>query len=150
LPPKIDLKAQCPPIYDQGRLGSCTANAIGGAIEFDQMKQGLSAFVPARLFVYYNERVMLGPQYIKVDSGARIRDGIKSVAKQGACPETEWTYSDANPGKFSKKPSTKCYKDAVKYKAVEYQAVAQDLNQMKGCLAAGYPFVFGVSVYNSF
>ena len=38
LPPRVDLRAQCPPVYDQGQLGSCTSNAIGGAIEFDQMK----------------------------------------------------------------------------------------------------------------
>jgi hypothetical protein len=39
LPPRVDLRVQCPPVYDQGQLGSCTANAIGGAIEFDQMKE---------------------------------------------------------------------------------------------------------------
>jgi len=42
LPTKVDLRPQCPPVYDQGQLGSCTANAIAAAIEFDQMKQGLS------------------------------------------------------------------------------------------------------------
>src|SRR6059058_539726 len=61
LPTRVDLRRQCPPIYDQGQLGSCTANAIGGAIEFDQMKQGLSQiFLPSRLFIYYNERVLEG------------------------------------------------------------------------------------------
>src|SRR5438876_11512181 len=63
LPPKVNLTTQCPPIYDQGQLGSCTANAIAGAIQFDQMKQGLTSFIPSRLFIYYNERVMLGKQY---------------------------------------------------------------------------------------
>src|SRR6266850_8559686 len=60
LPPRVDLRAKCPPVYDQGQLGSCTANAIGGAIEFDRIKQSLPDFVPSRLFIYYNERVIEG------------------------------------------------------------------------------------------
>ena len=61
LPARIDLRKQCPPVYDQGQLGSCTANAIGGAIEFDQMKEKLpQIFIPSRLFIYYNERVIEG------------------------------------------------------------------------------------------
>ncbi len=58
LPPRADLRRRCPPVYNQGALGSCTANAIAAAIEFDQMKQKISTFVPSRLFIYYNERVI--------------------------------------------------------------------------------------------
>src|SRR5437868_13787351 len=79
LPARVDLRRQCPAIYDQGQLGSCTANAIGGAIEFDQMKQGLPlVFVPSLLFIYYNERVL--EDTTSSDSGATIRDGIKTLA----------------------------------------------------------------------
>src|SRR5437762_8561623 len=89
LPSSTDLRKKCPPVYDQGQLGSCTANAIAGAIEFDQLKQKLSTtFTPSRLFIYYNERVIMGPEYVNVDSGAQIRDGVKSVATDGAPPET--------------------------------------------------------------
>src|ERR1700758_5646480 len=78
LPANVDLTSACPPVYDQGQLGSCTANAIAGAIEFDQIKQNLSPiFVPSRLFIYYNERAMEGT--VSSDSGAQIRDGMKSV-----------------------------------------------------------------------
>jgi C1A family cysteine protease len=90
----VDLRAQCPAVYDQGGIGSCTANAIAGALEFDMMKQGLEDFVPSRLFIYYNERAIEGN--VGVDSGAYIRDGIKSVASQGDCPESMWSY-DATP-----------------------------------------------------
>src|SRR5213075_1392308 len=56
LPAKVDLSGGCPPVYDQGALGSCTANAIAGALQFDQIKQKASAvFTPSRLFIYYNE-----------------------------------------------------------------------------------------------
>src|SRR5438132_4987947 len=145
LPPATDLRPHCPAVYDQGMLGSCTANAIGGAVEFDRIKQKLSDFVPSRLFIYYNERVIEGT--VSIDSGAMIRDGIKSVASDGVCPEPEWPYDIA---KFAKRPSAKCYKDARLDRAVSYQSLIQDLNQMKGCLASGYPFIFGFTVYESF
>jgi len=144
---RIDLRRQCPrTIYDQGQLGSCTGNAIGCAIQFERLKQKRKPdFIPSRLFIYYNERDMEGT--IKSDSGAQIRDGIKSVAKLGVCPEPEWPYDIK---KFTARPPKKCFTHALKYKAVSYQRVIQTLNQMKGCLASGYPFVFGFSVYDSF
>jgi C1A family cysteine protease len=146
LPESMDLRSQCPPIYDQGQLGSCTANAIGGAIEFDQMKENLQqVFAPSRLFIYYNERIMEGS--VSSDSGAMIRDGIKSVAKQGACPEPMWPYVIA---KFAAKPPANCYAEAAKHTAASYQRLIQSLSQMQGCLASGYPFVFGFTVYESF
>src|SRR5437764_7575413 len=58
LPKKVDLRSKFPKPYDQGELGSCTANAIGGAFEFEQRKQGLKDFMPSRLFIYYNERAI--------------------------------------------------------------------------------------------
>ncbi|MGA2623355.1 MAG: C1 family peptidase [Bacteroidota bacterium] len=145
LPAKVDLSSKCPPVYDQGQLGSCTANAIAAAIEFDLMKQKGKAFVPSRLFIYYNERVMEGT--VNSDSGAQIRDGIKSVGKQGDCPESEWPYDIAE---FAVKPPARCFKDALRYEVLSYQRVVQTSSQMKGCLASGYPFVFGFSVYESF
>ena len=60
LPTRIDLRLQCPSVYDQGDLGSCTANAIAAAMEFDRKKQNLTDFVPSRLFIYYTERAMEG------------------------------------------------------------------------------------------
>jgi len=81
MPASIDLRSGCPGVYDQGKLGSCTANAIAGAIEFDQIKEQLAqVFVPSRLFIYYNERVIEGT--VDSDSGAMIRDGIKSVQRK--------------------------------------------------------------------
>ncbi len=145
LPTSVDLRPKCPPVYDQGQLGSCTANAIAGAIDFERKKQKLFDFVPSRLFIYYNERVIEGT--VRSDSGAQIRDGIKSVASQGVCPEREWPYVIA---KFTTRPPAKAYRDARLDRAVSYQSIVQDLNQMKGCLASGYPFVFGFTVYESF
>jgi len=110
------------------------------------MKENLpQVFVPSRLFIYYNERDIEGS--IDSDSGAMIRDGIKSVAKQGACPEALWPYVIS---KFRSRPSPKCYTEAGKHTAASYQRLIQSLSQMQGCLASGYPFVFGFTVYESF
>lgn len=146
LPTGVDLRPQCPSVYDQGQLGSCTSQAIAAAIEFDQMKQKRPyIFQPSRLFIYYNERSIEGT--VESDSGAMIRDGIKSVGSQGVCPEEEWPYDIS---KFELQPPDNCYQDALACKAIVYQSLLQDLNQMKGCLASGYPFTFGFSVYESF
>jgi|YelNatPaOPRAMG01_1025707.scaffolds.fasta_scaffold56367_3 C1A family cysteine protease len=145
LPEVVDLRSQMPPIYDQGQLGSCTANAIGAAVQFAHKKQFGQDLMPSRLFIYYNERAMEGT--IRYDSGAQIRDGIKSVNKQGVCPETDWPYIIS---KFKTKPLKKCYSEALKDKVVQYSVVPQTLNDMKSCLASGYPIIGGFSVYQSF
>ncbi len=145
LPPKMDLRAQCPPVYDQGALGSCTANAIGGALQFDQRKQREQDFVPSRLFIYYCEREV--ENTIDSDSGAMLRDGIKCVNRDGAPPETAWPYEI---GKFRDKPSQQAYDDAKLHQILAYQRIPRTLEQMKGCLATGFPFVFGFRVYESF
>jgi C1A family cysteine protease len=146
LPETVDLRPQCPPVYDQGQLGSCTANAIGAALEFDQIKQRKpNPFTPSRLFIYYNERSIEGT--ISSDSGAQIRDGVKTVNQEGAPPETEWAY-DIN--KFSEKPPAKAYDDAKNYQTILYQRLTPTLSQLQGCLASGFPFIFGFTVYDSF
>jgi C1A family cysteine protease len=146
LPAKVDLRPVCPPVVDQGQIGSCTANAIANAHLFDQMKQKVAArFLPSRLFIYYNERVIEGT--IGSDSGAQIRDGIKTLAQQGACPEKMWPYAVT---KFTKKPAAKCFSEARKHRAVSYQRVVQSAMQLKSCVASRYPIVIGFTVYESF
>lgn len=145
LPASTDLRAQCPPVYDQGQLGSCTANAIAAAIDFERAKQRLSLIYPSRLFIYYNERVI--EHTVASDAGAQIRDGIKTVANQGACPEKLWPYTI---GQFAKKPPNTAYAAATRDRVVQYSRISQDLNQFKNCLASGYPFVLGFTVYASF
>lgn len=142
----IDLRDKCPGIYNQGELGSCTANAIAAAYEFDEIKQDEdSIFVPSRLFIYYNERNM--ENTINTDSGASIRDGIKSINRYGVCPESDWPY---NILKFTEKPTDECYTTAKKHISVKYRRVSQDIHDLKSCLQEGFPFVFGFIVYPSF
>jgi C1A family cysteine protease len=146
LPPRVDLRSKCPAVYDQGALGSCTANAIAGAFEFDRLKQSLPDFMPSRLFIYWNERDMEGT--VSSDAGAYLRDGIKSIASLGVCRETDWPY---DIDQFAKKPNQSCYDSAVKYTAVSYFRLDNSrLGELKTCLAAGFPFVFGFTIFNSF
>ena len=146
LPAIVDMRSQCPPVYDQGSLGSCTANAIGAAHQFEQLKEAdKDAFAPSRLFIYYNERAMEGT--INEDAGAIIRDGLKTAANDGVCPESMWAY---DTGKFTKKPSANCYTNAANHQVTSYFAPMQTLDYLKGVLAEGYPFVFGFAVYESF
>jgi C1A family cysteine protease len=146
LPPSADLRSACPPVYDQGNLGSCTANAIAAALEFDQLKERApEVFVPSRLFIYYNERAMEGT--VDEDAGAMIRDGIKSVAKKGAPPEPLWPYVVS---RFRRKPAAKAFRAATSHQAVLYQRVTPQAADLKACLAGGFPFVFGFAVYESF
>ena len=144
LPSSVDLRPQCPPIEDQGNLGSCTGNALAGALEFLEMKNGVKFQDMSRLFIYYNERVI--EHSVRSDSGAMIRDGIKTLAKQGVCGEKKWPYFIS---KFTKKPSAACYKEGMKHRISSYRRIIT-LDEMRACLAEGFPFVFGFTVYEDF
>jgi C1A family cysteine protease len=151
LPVSVDFRGSCPGIYDQGQLGSCTANAIGAALDIMHNANNIhnggpgEFFGPSRLFIYYNERDMEGS--VAEDAGACIRDGIKSVNNLGACKETTWPYDVT---KFTIKPDGGCYTEAELFQAVNYQRVPILPQMFKSALAAGYPIAFGILVYESF
>ena len=148
LPRHVDLRATpyMPTVYQQGSLGSCTANGVGMCVQYDRRKLGLTPdFVPSRLQIYYDEREIEGTT--AYDSGAQIRDGIKVVARNGAAPETLWPYF---PLKFTEKPTAQVYGEAARHKAVQYARVEQSSSALKACLAQHLPVVFGFSVYESF
>jgi C1A family cysteine protease len=145
LPASVDLSEFCPPVYDQGHLGACTANALAAAFALALRSQRQRVFAPSRLFIYYNERVMEGT--VASDAGAQLRDGIKTLNAQGVCPESLWPYQVA---KFTQKPPAPAYAAADKHQLLRYEHVLQSLTQMKGCLAEGRPFVLGFAVYEGF
>jgi C1A family cysteine protease len=144
LPQLVDLRKECSAVEDQGQLGSCTANALAGALEFLENEEKAQFADKSRLFIYYNERAI--EHHIGSDSGAMIRDGIKSLATWGCCDETLWPY---NISAFKNKPAAKCYTQAKDHKISSYHRICT-LDEMKTCLASGFPFVFGFTVYESF
>ena len=144
LPSSIDLRSTCSKVENQGDLGSCTANALAGAIEYLENKDCVKFLEASRLFIYYNERVI--EHSVNSDSGAMIRDGIKTLSRQGVCSEPSWPYDIS---KFAKKPSQKCYSEALNHQILKY-ARLNTVDEMRACLAAKFPFVFGFSVYDSF
>lgn len=144
LPASVDLRSGCSAVENQGELGSCTANALVGNLEFLEMKARKRATNLSRLFVYYNERAMEGT--INEDAGAAIRDGVKSLVKQGVCSERKWPYVVA---KFTAKPPAPCFKEALTHQVLSYHRIVS-LLEMRRCLAEGFPFVFGFTVYDSF
>jgi C1A family cysteine protease len=145
LPASADLRPLCSPVEDQGQLGSCTANALAGALELLENKRATAPFADlSRLFIYYNERVL--EHSVASDSGAPLRDGVKCLAKLGVCKESLWPYAIA---RFADKPSPACYKDAAKRVISAYRRVI-GLAQLRACLASGFPVVFGFTVYASF
>jgi C1A family cysteine protease len=144
LPSSVDLRPNCSTVEDQGQLGSCTGNALAGALEFLELKDKVPYIELSRLFIYYDERDF--EHTVASDSGAQIRDGIKTLAKKGVCSETCWPYDIS---KFTVKPPAPCFKEAATHKITAY-ARLQTVDEMRTCLSDGYPFVFGFSVYESF
>ena len=146
LPSKVDLREKYTNVYDQGEIGSCTANALCNAFDFVGVKEGKKPVLPSRLFLYYDERRIEGTT--GQDAGAMIRDGAKTFHGAGVCPEFMWPY-DQNL--LFNQPTHDCYNHAANHRTKEYKRLNNlSLNDLKACLAAGYPFVFGFSVYESF
>jgi C1A family cysteine protease len=143
-PPQASLQEKCTPVEDQGELGSCTACALVGNLEFLKKAQTKSVINFSKMFLYYNERVIR--HAVKTDSGASLRDGIKTLVKVGDSLEKFWPYDISL---FTKKPSQKAYENALNYQITSYYSI-KSLNEMKHTLASGFPFVFGVAVYESF
>ena len=144
LPPMSDLRPKMPPVYAQLALGSCVSNGVGAAIEYNFHIMNHPDFMPSRLFIYFNGRVV--EHTVKSDSGLQIRDGIKVVAKYGVCPESMWGYDIK---KFTSKPLDMCYAAAAKDVVTRYKRLTS-LTQYKDAIASGYPVIFGFSVYESF
>jgi C1A family cysteine protease len=144
LPPRVDLTPQLGPVYDQGQLGSCTANAVAAAILYEEKRLGQVEMFPSRLYIYWNSRELEGST--DSDSGAQLRDVFKSIGRAGVCSEIMFGYEHS----FRDHPWIQCYIGGAKDLALQYLSVAQDLNVMKACLALGWPIVVGFTVYDSF
>ena len=145
LPTTADIRENCAPVYDQGKLGSCTAFAMTkGLREYMQRKNGERQEPLSALFSYYETRARLGS--VGEDSGGTITDGMAALKQVGAAPETTWPYEIA---KFTVKPPAAAYSAAGEFKVKEITQLA-GLDDVKASLAAGNPVAFGFIVYEKF
>ena len=159
----INHEPYCGPVFNQGKLGSCTANAIAGAYIYkynlehnikpeinklenqDNDEKHDLEFIPSRLFIYYNERNM--EHTTTSDSGAKICDGIKSLETIGTCSEDLWPY---NIEEFKDKPPEESYTTAKDHMCIKSHRVFKSIENLKACIDQGNVIVFGFTVFNSF
>lgn len=149
-PASVDLRQWCSPIENQGPLGSCTANAGVGMLEYYERRTTGKHIDASRLFLYKVTRELLG---FKGDDGAYLRDAMKAMVLFGVPPEKYWPYDVA---KFNDEPSSFCYAFAQNYQAIDYYRLdppgtspGAALKAIKKNLAAALPAIFGFSVYSS-
>ncbi|WP_308368525.1 MULTISPECIES: C1 family peptidase [unclassified Microbulbifer] len=149
-PPSVDLREFCSPIEDQGQLGSCTAHAGVGMLEYFERRAFGKHLDASRLFLYKVTRQLLG---FTGDDGAFLRDTMKAMVLFGVPAEKYWPY---DPEKFNDDPSSFCFTFAQSYKAIEYFRLdppdvdrSELLGRIKESLAGQLTAMFGFTVYSS-
>lgn len=146
LPKYVSLRAKCPPVYTQGPIGSCVAQAVCAAFQFTEMEQRKAPTdLPSRLFLYYQARALRGTTAF--DSGSSVRDVLKALQKFGVPRDVDWPY---DPAAVSVRPNVAIY-DIARVKRVNaYHRVPQKLYDLKMQLYAENPVIFGITLYESF
>ncbi len=151
VPAKVDLTEHMTPVENQQDIGSCTANAVVGAMEYLEWKRTNKRWLCfkqyrdlSRLFVYYNTRLMEGT--VEEDAGATIRGTVKSLAKYGVCDERIWPYET---DKWDDRPKDQAYDKALQRCVKDYYRV-DSLDEIMQALALGFPVSFGAMIYDSF
>ena len=151
MPIATDLREWCSPIENQGTLGSCTANAAVGMVEYFERRAFGKHIDGSRLFLYKTTRNML---HSTGDTGAFLRSTMGALVLFGVPPEEYWPYVIED---FEKEPSAFCYAYAQNYQTINYYRLdppgttaSNLLNQIKTNLSAGLPMMFGFTVYSSY
>jgi C1A family cysteine protease len=151
LPAAVDLRAWCSEIEDQGPLGSCTAQAGVGIVEYFERRAFGRHIDASRLFLYKVTRNLLG---WTGDTGAYLRTTMAALTLFGVPPERYWKYVVPD---FDDEPPAFCYAFAQNYQAITYFRLDPPgtsantlLTQIKTNLAAGLPSMFGFTVYTSY
>ena len=150
IPASADLRAWCPPIEDQGSIGSCTANAGVAVVEYFERRAFGKHIDASRLFLYKATRNLL---HWTGDTGAFLRSTMGALVLFGVPPEEYWPYITAD---YEKEPPAFCYAFAQSYRTLLYYrhdpagaTRASTLDRLKTYLGAGHPAMFGFTVYSS-
>jgi C1A family cysteine protease len=151
LPVEVDMRPECPPIYDQLNIGSCASQAGGAAAAYIlKNQQSPTEFTPSTLFLYYNTRVK--EESVDLDSGTTIEGVVWSLAKYGVASEVDMPYIDDEIA-FRMPPSEIAYTNALQYMNLDnlsLSRVSQDAYTIKSILANRIPIICGLQVYSSF
>lgn len=145
LPRAVDLRPWMPRVEDQGALGSCTSNALVGAVEYLSLRESGERIDLSRLFVYYNQRLWDGE--VREDVGASVSDGVRVLARVGVPTEKSWPYLR---GVFAVQPPEPIYREASRHRVSDWWSIPIEVDAMRACLGAGFPVVFGTRVTESF
>ena len=152
LPASMDLRKWCSPIEDQKNLGSCTAQAGAGIIEYYERKAFGRHIEASRLFLY---KVMRNLMKMKGDTGGFLRTTMGAMILFGVPPEEYWPYTD-DEAAFDREPPAFCYAFAQNFQTIKYfrhdppgVKSVEVLNKVKTHLSKGHPAMFGFTVYNS-
>ena len=143
---EVDPRGELPPVFDQGNLGSCTANAVAAAVEYDAKLNGTDPGPLSRLWIYYYERMLEGTAPDQ-DVGAYGRDGFKVCQKIGVPLESSWPYDIS---KFSAEPPASLRPEALKHRISNYRSVPRNVDSMRAVLSNRQTIAFGFTVYESF
>lgn len=144
-PDEFSLRAELPAVLDQGGLGSCTANALAGIMQYHNMQMDTDFGVPSRLFIYYMERLREGT--VQEDSGAFGRDGFAALRKVGAPPESLFPYEIS---RFREKPSNSAYEAALEHRISHYTHARSKIKEVQHLIMLRKPVAFGFTVFQSF
>jgi C1A family cysteine protease len=143
---EVDPRAELPDVFNQGHLGSCTANAVAAAVEYDAKLNGSDPGTLSRLWIYYYERKLEGAPADQ-DTGAYGRDGFKVCNKLGVPLEKDWPYEISE---FSVQPPGSLDSEALQHRISNYRVVPRNLDSMKAVLSNRQTIALGFSVYESF
>lgn len=143
VPAKSNMRSKMPPVYNQGALGSCVANAVAGVCQYNEIVQKKSwQWTPSRLFQYYNTRLLMGT--VDVDSGSGIRDALRAAEHYGIVDENLWQYKTEQ---FKVRPPDVAYQSASLHPVTRYERVNQTMADMRQIIAKHHPIILGAMLY---
>jgi C1A family cysteine protease len=152
LPAQVDLRPGFSPIEDQSKIGSCTAHAGVGLLEYFEKTATGNHIDASRLFLYKATRNLMQQTG---DTGSFLRTTMQAMVLFGVPPEQYWPYDIAS---FDVEPTAFCYSFGQNYKAVQYYRLdppdvtdkEELIARIKTNLHAGLPAMFGFTVFSSF